>query len=73
MSSRPATDSGKEAVRLRGLFGGETAERAGMWVASIELEASALTLDAAREHMACACDGIEGHLAVRGLLPEPTP
>jgi hypothetical protein len=34
----------------------------------IEAEAVALTLDAAREHMGCACGGIEGHLAERRLL-----
>jgi hypothetical protein len=35
----PMTGSGQDAVRMRGLFGGETAERASMWVARIESEA----------------------------------
>lgn len=33
------TLKGREAVRLRGLFGGETEERATEWVAAIEQEA----------------------------------
>jgi hypothetical protein len=48
---------------------GKPAERlVRLQVAAIEAEAVALTLDAAREHMGCACSGIEGHLAERGLL-----
>jgi hypothetical protein len=38
--SEPQTKHGKDAVRLRGLFGGETEARAGAWVALIEQEAS---------------------------------
>jgi len=37
----PQTDAGKDAVRLRGLFGGETKERAEGWVALIEEQAAA--------------------------------
>lgn len=44
MSIRPDTETGREAVRLRGLFGGETEERASLWVRRIEAEA--------REHSA---------------------
>ncbi len=36
---RQITESGREAVRLRGLFGGETEERASLWVRKIESEA----------------------------------
>lgn len=38
----PSTESGKQAVRLRALFGGETEERASIWVTRIEREAQAL-------------------------------
>ncbi len=35
------TEAGREAVRFRGLFGGETEERASEWVRKIEEEARA--------------------------------
>ncbi len=38
-NERPITESGRGAVRLRGLFGGETEERASFWVRKIEEEA----------------------------------
>ena len=41
MSNEPRTEAGRQAVRLRGLFGGETAERAAAWVVKIEDEARA--------------------------------
>ena len=38
---KPTTAAGKDAVRMRGLFGGETEERATAWVALIEEQAIA--------------------------------
>lgn len=40
--SEPRTKAGRDAVRMRGLFGGETEERAAKWVHLIEAEAAAL-------------------------------
>lgn len=37
---KPATAAGNDAVRMRGLFGGETEERATQWVLKIEAQAS---------------------------------
>ena len=45
--SRPTTEHGKKAVRMRGLFGGETEARAAQWVAMIEAEA----IEAERERI----------------------
>jgi hypothetical protein len=48
-------------------------ERAEEWrneILAIESEAVRLALEAAQEHLACACGGIEGHLRVRGLSAE---
>jgi hypothetical protein len=38
--TEPRTAAGRDAVRMRGLFGGETEERAAQWVALIEAEAA---------------------------------
>ena len=37
--STPTTDAGRQAVKMRGLFGGETEERAAQWVVLIEQQA----------------------------------
>ncbi len=37
---KPRTEAGREAVKMRGLFGGETEERAVLWVRAIEREAA---------------------------------
>ncbi len=47
-NERPTTESGREAVRLRGLFGGETEERASLWVRKIEVEAMEVQRDLRR-------------------------
>jgi len=41
MSNEPRTEAGRQAVKLRGLFGGETEARATAWVKKIEAEAFA--------------------------------
>jgi hypothetical protein len=42
---KPTTPAGKDAVRMRGLFAGETEERAASWVALIEEQAVAAERD----------------------------
>lgn len=58
----PATEAGREAVRLRGLFGGETEERAAAWVRTIEQQGSAAAWNKGR--WAGALDALS---IVRGL------
>jgi len=48
----PMTAKGREAVRLRGLFGGETEARCNGWVAAIEAEAVAAILRELRDEVA---------------------
>jgi hypothetical protein len=46
--TEPRTAAGRDAVRMRGLFGGETEERAAQWVALIEAEAASPDSEALR-------------------------
>ena len=45
---RPRSEAGREAVKVRGLFGGETEERAGRWVRAFERHAADQATEALR-------------------------
>jgi hypothetical protein len=69
----PATSNGRQLLLEvhgdgDGNFGKFAKNQDRIRIRCIEAEAVASTLDACREHMGCACPGIDGHLAERGLL-----
>ena len=47
----PSTEAGRDAVRMRGLFGGETEARASEWVLRIEDEVRVIESDAALDRI----------------------
>jgi hypothetical protein len=69
VKGRPATESGRELLaQLPPTWWPVESGALTLLIRAAEAEAVTGALDATREHMACACPGIEGHLAERGLL-----
>ena len=62
----PTTESGIGAVRMRGLFGGETVERAAWWVDKIEAEAVAAERERIRE-------ALDNEIPAVGMTHGPRP